>query len=77
MITYYPAPITGYRDGLVRSDVKPTLCVETFDDDRPPNPNLYFLIAGRFYNVHPYRADLGAYPVRWSQDNTPAGWPHN
>jgi hypothetical protein len=74
MTTYDSTPIIGYSYGLIISDESPVKCVETFDDDRHDNVNLYFEIDGKFYNVHPCTAD-GRYPVRWIDSSAPVGWP--
>ena len=69
-----PTPVTGYSEGVVVSEVAPIACTETFDDDRHPNTNHYFRIGDEFFNVHPYRSDLGGYPVRWVTSVCPVGW---
>ena len=60
---YDSTPVIGYSEGLVIAPGRetPTRIVVA------GNPNLWFYIDLRRYNVHPYREDLGGYPVRWSE----------
>jgi len=76
--TYNSSPIVGYPEGRVISDVAPVACTEHFNDNRPSNTNHYFRIEGstgaRYFNVHPYRTDIGGYPIRWIDGFPPVGW---
>ena len=65
--TYNNTPVKGYRDGLIISDTRPDRVITHYDDNRGDVSNDWFTIDDRRYNVHPYRADLGGYPVRWSE----------
>jgi hypothetical protein len=75
---YDKTPVVGYGEGLVISDVAPIVCVTQFNDGRPENVSHWFRIEGatraRYFNVHPYRSDLGGYPVRWIENFPPEGW---
>ena len=71
---YDSMPVTGYSEGIVISDVAPISCTEHFNDNRASNTNLYFKIGNQYFNVHPYRSDLGGYPVRWIDGSAPIGW---
>ncbi len=58
MTTQYDStPVIGYGDGLITSDRAPVQI----------RNNLKFFIDGRVYDVHPFRKDLGGYPVRWHE----------
>lgn len=48
----------GYDDGLIVTEQEPIMT---------PQGNLKFIVGDRIYDVHPFRSDLGGYPVRWSQ----------
>ncbi|MCK5496371.1 MAG: hypothetical protein KAI41_07675 [Hyphomicrobiaceae bacterium] len=52
---YNPAPVIGYGDGLITGNASPV---------RLENNDWIFLGDFRF-NVHPFRSDLGGWPVRW------------
>lgn len=66
---YDPTPVSGYSDGIIRSNRKPMYRVE--ETPGGPNGNYWFHIDGLYYNVHPYQHRLGGYPVRWLQDCEP------
>jgi hypothetical protein len=52
---YISTPVIGYGDGLVTGQVTPSR-IENND----------WIVIGNFrFNVHPYRDDLGGFPVRW------------
>ena len=60
-IQYDSTPVIGYRDGLIKvtsNELPARITVGT-------NSNDWFYIGLRRYNVHPFRSDLGGYPVRW------------
>lgn len=65
---YNATPIIGYGEGLITSDEPPK---REWSDrgDMPKGNNAlsndWFTIESTRYNVHPYRKDLGGYPVRW------------
>jgi len=72
-IRYRPEPVIGYSEGLIV-----TTCNEQPAQIRTPNPDGkssplhdvvddWFYIGQRRYNVHPFRADLGGWPVRWHE----------
>ena len=69
MTTYSPTPVIGYSEGLIISDAKPTRIVTHDDDNRGDVSNDWFTIDNVRYNVHPFRNDLGGYPVRWRESN--------
>lgn len=56
---YNPSPVIGYPCGLIISDSKPIRF----------SSNNWFRFGGKQYNVHPYRDDLGGYPVRWIENH--------
>lgn len=60
--TYKKSPVTGYPNGLVIAENESPI----FSDN-----NHWFYIGGLKINVHPYRRDLGGYPVRWTQKQKP------
>ena len=64
--TYDPTPATGYGDGVVKGLVTPVV--------RQDNNDWIYLGELRF-NVHPYRSDLGGYPVRWIETLNDYGGP--
>lgn len=68
---YDSTPVVGYGEGLVISPDERPVTEYTDRGDMPPgnnaNANSWFYIGERKYNVHPFRADLGGYPVRWSE----------
>jgi hypothetical protein len=63
-----PVAVPGYSNGIIRSTSSP---VREFTDrgDLPPGnkelANDWFTIGDKRYNVHPFRADFGGYPIRW------------
>ena len=65
MTHYNPAPVPGYSEGLVVSKDRPDRIITHYDDNRGDVSNDWFTFLGKRYNVHPYRSDLGGYPVRW------------
>jgi len=73
-----PAAVEGYPQGIIRSNDMPPFRHFTDRGDEPEgnlnNPNDWFEIGELFYNVHPYRADLGGYPVRWIDAEDPREW---
>lgn len=59
---YSSDPVVGYSEGIIKaSDPK----IEGME--RPTRiDNNDWIIIGQFrFNVHPFRLDLGGYPVRW------------
>lgn len=77
---YDPTPVIGYSEGLIISDDPP---VREFTDrgDLPKgnkaNPNDWFYIETRRFNVHPFRSDLGGYPIRWIETVAPPTYSTN
>ena len=59
-----PSPVTGYSHGLIISPSSPVREVTKTADGRD-NRNDWFYINDQRFNVHPFRSDLGGYPVRW------------
>lgn len=57
--TYDDKPVVGYSYGLIRSNKSPERITAN------GNSNDWFILGNKRYNVHPHRADLGGYPVRW------------
>jgi len=58
-IRYDPTPAIGYSQGrIVDAKVRPF---------QSPTGNYYFVIDDMAYDVHPFRSDLGGWPVRYSQ----------
>lgn len=56
--TYDSTPVIGYGDGLVKGQGAPSRI-----------DNNDWIVIGMFrFNVHPYRSDLGGYPVRWIEE---------
>ena len=56
---YISTPVTGYGDGLITGNATP---------ERIANND--WIVVGDFrFNVHPFRSDLGGYPVRWIETN--------
>ncbi len=77
---YIETPVVGYSDGIIKPEPgqQPQRCYSYHADERV-NPNDWFCLdAGAggitYFNVHPYRSDLGGYPVRWTQNEKPEGW---
>ena len=56
---YDSTPVVGYSDGVVHSTVSPERITIN------GNPNDWFTIGDKRYNVHPYDSHIGGYPVRW------------
>jgi len=78
MSTYDKTAVPGYRAGRIITDDKPVQ-IRTPNPDGKPSPlydivNDWFEVDGRYFNVHPYREDLGGYPVRWIEGSAPEGW---
>jgi len=63
MTIYNPEPVEGYDRGLIVTDTNPERIVE--EGGNGPVSNDWFYLGTVRYNVHPYRRDLGGYPVRW------------
>lgn len=59
-VWYAKESVIGYPDGMIktRGGEKPITSKKL---------NLYFIIGELAYDVHPYRSDLGGWPVRWSE----------
>ena len=69
-VTFDSTPVVGYREGIVivtGNEVPERICTEHggFAPGNRLNINDWFTIGESRYNVHPYRSDLGGYPVRW------------
>jgi hypothetical protein len=61
-IRYDSTPVVGYGEGLVISDRKEEADFPAIDAD---GNNWMVIVDAVEFNVHPYREDLGGYPVRW------------
>lgn len=60
-IQYDNTPVIGYGEGLIKvtRGERPILTA---------TGNRKFHLDGYEYDVHPYRSDLGGYPVRWREE---------
>ena len=67
--TYDGEPVIGYGDGIVKADNSKGQGDEELIEQPRRIDNNDWIVIGRFrFNVHPFRADLGGYPVRWIEE---------
>ena len=68
-LLYSPVPVIGYSEGLIiAGNETPT---RTYSERTSED---WFVINDYHFNVHPFRYDLGGYPVRWIEQDRGYEW---